>query len=234
MRVKLSDRFFGRLWEIQEQCGFNNVTLARKLGISQSHLSRIKSGERNKKPSMQFLLSAVREFPDLAVFLASPELIESNDDVPSSNTRGEIVRATVAERLERLSIPEPNSGCWLWLGCLNQGGYGSIAIGRCPRGAHRVSYETFVGPIEDGLEVDHLCRNRACINPRHLEPVTPAENTRRSMVARGLATACKRGHAFDDENTYVIKGGGRLCRRCVLARHRAKRHGLPLSEAMNV
>lgn len=82
------------------------------------------------------------------------------------------------------AIPEPNTGCWLWLGHLNKDGYGRGSHKGAKWLAHRFSYETAVGPIGDGLEIDHLCRVRCCVNPDHLEPVTPIENTRRSIRAR--------------------------------------------------
>jgi hypothetical protein len=80
---------------------------------------------------------------------------------------------------------DPGTGCWVWLKAVDDQGYGSKLKGK----AHRHYYEKHIGPIPQGLQLDHLCRNRACVNPAHLEPVTPAENTRRSSVAKlGWAT----------------------------------------------
>lgn len=130
----------------------------------------------------------------------------------------------LAVRLERMSIPEPNTGCWLWTATVCSSGYGSIkvtgATGRRMVGAHRVSWETFKGPIPKGLVIDHLCRMRSCINPDHLRVVTTWENIRTgiSPVAQhAKATHCKRGHAFDAANTYLwphTKGVARICRAC--------------------
>ena len=120
----------------------------------------------------------------------------------------------------RRSIPEPNSGCTLWLGALNRG-YGVIYIRRKTQvralRAHRVAYELDKGPIQEGLVLDHLCRNRACINPTHMEPVTVGENVLRGV---GLAAQnakkmeCLRGHVFDEANTYHRRNGWRGCRAC--------------------
>lgn len=96
-------------------------------------------------------------------------------------------------------------GCWLWMAATN-GGYG--AYGRTT--AHRASYEIYVGPIPDGMQVDHLCRVRSCVNPSHLEPVTRIENVRRHY---SLIVSCNQGHEFTPENTYVYRGH-RCCRKC--------------------
>lgn len=83
----------------------------------------------------------------------------------------------LAQRI-RLNSWENEDGCWLWKRSTTKG-YGRISVLGRPRGVHRVSYEVFVGPIPDGLEIDHLCRRRSCCNPAHLEPVTHRENQRR-------------------------------------------------------
>ena len=79
-----------------------------------------------------------------------------------------------------------SSGCWEWVGRTGKDGYGSVGAARNSRLAHRVSYEWWMGDIPDGLEIDHLCRNRACVRPDHLEPVTHMENVRRGWVSRRM------------------------------------------------
>jgi hypothetical protein len=110
------------------------------------------------------------------------------------------------------------NGCWIWGGYCNRDGYGKIKDdgGRRLLSTHRVTYEHFVEPIPDGLQIDHLCRNRACCNPAHLEPVTSRENTMRGRTLasiNAMLTHCRKGHPFDEANTRM-HGGGRRCRAC--------------------
>lgn len=105
------------------------------------------------------------------------------------------------------------SGCWLWTGHIGKFGYGSFRDDpkRNTRQAHIASYELHVGPVPDGLELDHLCRVRSCVNPYHLEPVTHLENVRRGDLGR--ITHCPQGHLYDKKNTY-LNAGKRHCREC--------------------
>lgn len=117
--------------------------------------------------------------------------------------------------------------CWLWTASTNNG-YGSISLGARKRvQAHRFAYELLVGPIPDGLELDHLCRVRHCVNPAHLEPVTARENQLRSLSVSGINAAkthCIWGHEYTPENTYIRPcDGGRDCRACRSRRDRDRR-----------
>ncbi len=116
------------------------------------------------------------------------------------------------------------NGCWQWTASLVQG-YGQFVRAR-PRGAHRWAYEHLIGPVPDGLEPDHLCRNKGCVNPSHLEPVTHRENMLRgnTVPARyARQTHCLRGHPFDEANTYHPPSSRkRVCRECRGIRSRAQ------------
>ncbi len=105
-------------------------------------------------------------------------------------------------------------GCVEFTGSTSHG-YGTVRAGGKVKKAHRAMYELMVGPIPEGLEIDHLCRNRVCVNPGHLEPVSRLENIRRGTQGEFWAakTHCKQGHPFDAENTYV-NSGKRACRTC--------------------
>jgi hypothetical protein len=113
------------------------------------------------------------------------------------------------------------TGCWLWQCAKTKAGYGQVPIGGKMLYAHRVYYEDHVGPIPEGLVLDHLCKTPACCNPDHLEPVTQAENLRRTRRSH-----CGRGHAITDGNVYVAPSGRRQCRECVRVRERALAHRL--------
>lgn len=111
-------------------------------------------------------------------------------------------------------------GCWEWLGARVSRGYGQLGSGMAEPthvAAHRYSYALHRGPIPPGAELDHLCRNRWCVNPDHLEPVTHRENILRgeNHVARyARRTHCDRGHPFAGDNLIVRKTGARRCREC--------------------
>jgi hypothetical protein len=129
------------------------------------------------------------------------------------------------EQLELYAVPEPNSGCWIWTGTLNNKGYGRVALNAKQPLAHRFFYKWFKGDIPEGLELDHLCRVRCCVNPDHLEPVTRTVNVLRGdgpevqrKRHRGV-THCPQGHEYTDENTWYHPGKPeRHCREC----HRIK------------
>ena len=134
-----------------------------------------------------------------------------------------------SERLFALIAVDRSAGCWVWQGSKNQLGYGHIhaEAGRWT-GAHRFAYEVLVEPIPDGLVIDHLCRNPSCVNPAHLQPVTPLENNRRGKT-NGSKTHCPHGHAYSPENTAVVNGAERTyrtCKTCRREQHRQRRQRL--------
>lgn len=113
-------------------------------------------------------------------------------------------------------------GCWEWLGHKNDRGWGRFG----GQQAHRVAFEIWVGPIPVGLTIDHLCRNRGCVNPDHLEAVSTAINVLRgeTITAANLAkTHCPQGHPYDEQNT-LAQGGRRYCRECMRERCRRYYH----------
>lgn len=121
-------------------------------------------------------------------------------------------------------VEQTSAGCWIFQGAKTSGGYGSVGLGgrNLGRGyTHRVTYEYFIAAIPAGLDIDHLCRIRACCNPWHLEPVSRAENLARGLT-RADQTHCKRGHEFTPENTRTYQGR-RFCRACARVRYSSRK-----------
>lgn len=141
---------------------------------------------------------------------------------------GRIAEPVRARITRGIKINE-DTGCWEWQGAKNARGYGRIAMPSGKMGGyrdstHRVSYEEYVGPIPDGMVLDHLCRNPSCCNPEHLEAVTQKVNLRRGdtfQAANLLKTHCPHGHEYTPENTRRV-ARGRRCRAC--ERRRSNEH----------
>lgn len=134
--------------------------------------------------------------------------------------------------LERfwLKVSKDDSGCWLWVGTVNRGGYGMKWDGERVIPAHRWSYLHFVGPIPADYQIDHLCRVRHCVKPEHLEAVTAQVNSQRSTAGevngarQSAKTHCPQGHPYTEENSYWRPDGrGKNCRTCTYERNRARR-----------
>lgn len=139
------------------------------------------------------------------------------------------------------------SSCWIWAGGITLNGYGNYRN----RGAHRAVYEALVGEIPDGMQLDHLCRVKSCVNPDHLEPVTASENMKRSMPYRELSgaalashnmTHCKRGHEYNQENTRFfirkdregLQKDCRVCRKMNYNNNNARRRAARLARKLGL
>lgn len=139
------------------------------------------------------------------------------------------LKYTPQEYVEAFSIPEPNSGCWIWLGPVGQrrSNYGKGKYRGTNILAHRFSYEAHRGPIPDGYEPDHLCRVTVCVNPQHMELVTSYENFLRSngpAAVNARRTHCIQGHILAGDNLHITKSGKRVCRSCARIRSLAGYH----------
>lgn len=142
--------------------------------------------------------------------------VQRHGDPHKTLRRPPVRGGTTLERCMRLTeITE--DGCWLWKGTISTNGYGRFAVNGTTRPAHRIIYEILVGPIPEGLTIDHLCRVRHCVRPDHLEPVTQYVNQSRGTSPVSIntnKTHCKRGHPFSEANTRWVRGKYRVCRAC--------------------
>lgn len=139
--------------------------------------------------------------------------------------------APLADRIA-LHTERASSGCLVWTAAIDHAGYGRIQIGGRLRYAHRVWFEALNGPVPVGLELDHLCRNRCCCEPSHLEAVTPRENVRRGFSVGAIALRrdeCLHGHPYADHG--VVRQGRRRCRLCAITYARLHKQ-VPYAEVM--
>lgn len=142
-----------------------------------------------------------------------------------------VTRMTGNPTYDQRIMPEPNSGCWLWVGSIDPrptSGYGRLWVGHRVTGsfkpAHRLVYEYMVGPVPEGLTLDHKCRVRQCVNPQHLEPVTNRENILRGvspLAKQARQTHCKWGHELAGSNVYASMLPARYCVACTRRRSNA-------------
>lgn len=128
-----------------------------------------------------------------------------------TNGNGEDLKKKIIGRKET-----DKNDCWNWSGAKRKG-YGMIKVGMKQMSVHRVLYEILVAPIPEGYVIDHLCRNKSCINPAHLQPVTSKENTLRGTSFAAInskKTHCPKGHEYTQENLGKNKAGRRVCKQC--------------------
>lgn len=149
-------------------------------------------------------------------------------------------RISIEDRFWKKVSPEPNSGCWLWTACVFPAGYGKLMVEGKTESAHRVSYRMHVGEIPDGLELDHLCRVRCCVNPDHLEPVTRSVNVKRGLMGRlgcnseSKKTHCPGGHPYSGDNLVIGTDGSRRCKACKSVHYKNWRERRGRKQAENV
>ncbi len=132
--------------------------------------------------------------------------------------------------LDKIVFDTNGTGCWIWSGRRSRNGYGQVDVSREAKYVHRVVYETYEGAIPPGLDLDHLCRNRACCNPNHLEPVTRSVNLLRGSgpsLTRDRQAAkeyCPAGHPYAGDNLYMYDGrrGCKACRKNATSKYRER------------
>lgn len=166
-------------------------------------------------------LNAVKEVKESSletkVFSAKPVHSGSNliQDTIKQNVSNIMNSKQLSNFVIKIKVDEL-TGCWLWQAQLSYEGYAKFQIGRKNALAHRVAYEYWVGKIPKGLEIDHLCRTRNCVNPQHLEAVDHDENRRRGTSNNQYKNTshCIYGHPFSGKNLYIQPNGERRCRIC--------------------
>lgn len=146
----------------------------------------------------------------------------------------EFLDPRLPDRFWSKCIPEPNSGCWLWLAAHNADGYGRYHVPGRLALAHRAAFEALIGPVPDGFELDHKqCQTPCCVNPAHVEAVTPLVNWQRGNAPSRAAAErdhCINGHPYEDGDVRVSASGDfvqrvcRQCRRAGLKKHRKAHH----------
>lgn len=177
-------------------------------GLQRHNRRREQPCEACRQAGIEYKRRYRRANPDYAL----PKRPRVRDDESWEDGLDEKVLAVVFRRIEYTGF------CWYWLGSVTRDGYGRVTWNRRQRQAHRFVYEVLVGPPPEGLEADHLCRTRSCVNPDHLEFVPHDVNTRRGFHnGKRLSdrpTHCPQGHEYTPENTYVKPNGWWHCKKC--------------------
>lgn len=212
------DRFLGKI-EFAGECWLWAGAITKRTGHAQFwHGGRLVSGHRF---AYEALVEPIEHGLQLRSICGARHCVNPDHWEPGPGSHRP--RGTAERFWEKV---QKTDTCWLWTAAADGYGYGRLTTNGSTRapGAHRVAYELMVGPIPDGLTIDHLCRVKLCVNPAHLEVVTRAENARRGAIDsrpnRPLKTHCKYGHEFTPENTYWRPAGdGRNCRTCLRDAH---------------